>query len=572
MNTPKIKVDHLTCKYPGSSSACLRDLSFSVKEGDFVILTGHQGSGISTLCYCLAGIIPSHVYATMTGNVLIDEKKTTEYGGTGLARKIGVVLQVPENQLLFLTIEDEVFFGLENLCLPREEILKITDEVLHVVGLAEYKKRHVRNLSGGQKQRLALAAILAMRPEVLVLDQPVSGLDPIGRREVLTSIKKINQDYGITVILAEKRLDDIVHLANTLIVLENGEILSQGPPHDILYKLDKAKIHIPQVVELFRKCPGPLALGPPHPITVEEALACLVPYLEKNPCGKFSRMKEMDEPTQGDVVVQLENVSYTYPDGGGEALKHVDLEIRKGEFVAILGQNGSGKSTLAKNLNGLLKPTAGRVLINGADTRTRTPSELSRMIAYVFQNPDHQILEKNVREEIALAPRTQGLSEDEIKKTVAENVARLKLDGLEEEDTFFLSRGLRQRVAIAASLSLGSDIVILDEPTTGQGSSEIDQIMALLKGLRERAYTILLITHDISVAAEYANRLVVLHEGSKIADGPTRKVLQQSAILHKTFIEPPQITRIAQSLQTYSVDPEIVTVDEFINQLNPSAG
>jgi energy-coupling factor transport system ATP-binding protein len=498
--------------------------------------------------------------------VTIDGRDTISYPSAELVRKVAMVLQVPENQLLFLTVQDEVFFGLENLCLPREEILKLTEEALNIVGLSEYKNRPVSTLSGGQKQRLALAAILAMKPEILVLDQPVAGLDPIGRTQVLASVKKLNKDYGITVILAEKRLDDVVHLANRIIVLKNGEIVSDGNPRDVLYQLDPRTVHNPQVVRLFKECRGLASFGAARPITVDEGLEFLIPYFEQRKhVGNVCKEEMREEAEKANVVIDVERLSYSYPNGV-QALKEIDLEIGRGDFVAIIGQNGSGKSTLAKNLNGLLKPTTGRVTINGTDTRNRTPGELARVIAYVFQNPDHQILEKSVRDEIALAPKVAGLSESEINKIVAENVDRLKLEGLEGEDTFFLSRGVRQRVAIAAALSLGSEIVVLDEPTTGQGSSEAEDVMELLKNLNGRGYTILMVTHDISLAAEYANRFVVLHEGSKIADGPSRAVLQETNLLRRTFVEPPQITRISQSLQPYGIRSDAITVNEFLNQ------
>jgi len=565
MNNPKIDVSHLTCNYVGTTLPSLRDVSFTINEGDFAILTGHQGSGISTLCYCLAGIIPSHIYARLEGRVTIDGRDTTSYPTAELVRKVAIVLQVPENQLLFLTVQDEVFFGLENLCLPREEIVKSAEEALNIVGLSEYKNRPVSTLSGGQKQRLALAAILAMKPEILVLDQPVAGLDPIGRTQVLASVKKLNKDHGITVVLAEKRLDDIVHLANRIIVLKNGEIVAEGKPREVLYQLDPGTVHNPQVVRLFKECSKLASFGAARPITVDEGLELLIPYFEQRKHVGTMYEEKAEEAQRADIVIDVERLSYSYPNGV-QALKQIDFEIGRGEFVSIIGQNGSGKSTLAKNLNGLLKPTTGRVIINGTDTRNRTPGELAHVIAYVFQNPDHQILEKSVKDEIALAPKVAGLSENEINKIVAENMDRLKLEGLDEEDTFFLSRGLRQRVAIAAALSLGSEIIVLDEPTTGQGSSEAEDVMTLLKNLNKKGYTILIVTHDISLAAEYASRFVVLHEGCKIADGPSRAVLQETSLLRRTFVEPPQITRISQRLQPYGVRPDAVTVAGFLNQ------
>jgi energy-coupling factor transporter ATP-binding protein EcfA2 len=560
----KIEANHLTCSYPGSAAPALRDVSFAIEQGDFVILTGHQGCGISTLCNCLAGLIPHHIFARLNGKVTIDHRKTTDYSSIELVQEVGIVLQVPENQLLFLTVEEEVFFGLENLCLQREEILRLTDEALDLVGLGEHKKRRVSTLSGGQKQRLALAAILAMKPDVLVLDEPVAGLDPLGRKQVLASIKKLNKDQGITVVLAEKRLDDVVHLANKILVLKNGEIASQGEPREILYELDPRTIHIPQVVRLFRECSGH-TFGSSRPLTVDEGLESLIPYFEHRKNLEKACCEESDEVATKDVVINTENLSYSYP-SGLQALKQIGLEIRKGEFVSILGQNGSGKSTLSKCLNGLLRPTTGKVTINGVDTRNSTPGELARVIAYVFQNPDLQILEKTMEDEIALAPKVLGLPEAQINSIVAENVARLKLEGLEKEDTFFLSRGLRQRVAIASALSLGSEILVLDEPTTGQGSSEAEDIMTLLKNLNKKGYTILVVTHDISLAAEYTNRFIVLHQGCKIADGPAGEILQQTRLLLTTFIEPPQITRISQKLGLYGVRPDIVTVDEFLSQ------
>lgn len=522
-------------------------------------MMGHGGAGKSTLCYCLNALIPKFFKGTYEGRVLI---KGTEVGQSrvyDMSRLVGLVFQDFESQLFSTNVELEVAFGPENYGVPREEIRRRIDKYLTFVRLAELRNREPASLSGGQKQRLAIASILAMEPEVLVMDEPTTDLDPIGRDEVLSVAGELERQ-GRTLLIVDHE-PETAQGADLVFLMKEGHLVRQGAPREVLTDVPlvlDCGVMPPQVVELFHKLNWPEL-----PWTVEEALQLFREAPLRLKPEARDMLRRMDDArtreVKDQVILAAKGLGYVYEEGNVEALRDVDLQIRAGEFVAIIGQNGSGKTTLAKQFNGLLHPTRGEVLVDGASTRTLSRAALARAVGYVFQNPDHQIFARTVREEVAFGPRNFGMDEAEIEERVAEALRVVGLEGYEERDPFALTKGERQRVAVASVLATRPRVVILDEPTTGLDYPQQRRMMDMLATLNRMGHTVIIITHSMWVVTEYATRTLVMKDGRVIRDGPTREVFADEETLAEAFLKPPPIVRLGNRLGVTAL-----TVDEML--------
>ena len=450
-------------------------------------------------------------------------------------------------------MERELAFTLGNLCpdLSREAIAARITDTLRLLGLDDYRARDPLSLSGGERQRLAIASVLAPRPPVLVLDDPTTDLDPAGRAALYALLRRL-VETGTTVVLTDHETEDVV-LADHACLLSQGGLVWNGRPDRLLRR--------PVLMEQCDVRPLPLSafftrLGyrDELPLTPEEAVALL----------KNKRVR-IDEPVaaastdpSARLVIEARAVDYAYGEGERSALEGVDLTVRQGEFLAIVGANGSGKTTLAKLCKGLLVPTRGEVRIHGEDTRRMTAGWLASVVGYVFQNPDHQIFANTVSEEIAFGPRNLGVPADDIPGRVREALEAVGLDlpGIADADPFSLTKGDRQRVAVASVLATRPDILIFDEPTTGLDYREIRGMMALIRQLNQAGHTIVMITHLMWVAAEYAARCVVMQTGRVVADDRTRTVFAQPERLEPLGLRVPQIPRFTQHYGRTLLTPE----------------
>ncbi len=448
-----------------------------------------------------------------------------------LAEKVGVVFQDFESQLFSTSAELDAAFGPENLGLDRDEIRRRVDRALEAVGMKDLRGRDPATLSGGQKQRLAIASVLSLEPKILCLDEPVTDLDPDGRREVGALIEQLCRS-GMTVLIAEHELDLLKH-ADRVVALDSGKIALDSPARECLAD--------PEVLARFGVRPGDLtrlaiALGLPRvPEDPKEAAAMIreAGYEPKAAAGGDARPPER----LGPPLIKIESLEHVYPNGV-RALSGVDLEIEEGEFVALLGRNGSGKTTLAKHLNGLLKPTGGAVLHRGEIAAERDAAELGRKIGYVFQDPDHQIFAGNVFDEVAFAPRNQGLPEDEVKERVEHSLALMGLADSDSQDPFLMTKGERQRVAIASILAAAPETIVMDEPTTGLDYAAQAAVMDLLAELNRAGETVVVITHTMWAAAEYASRFVLMVDGEVLADGGAEVMADRGALARAGLVMP----------------------------------
>ena len=538
-----ISIQDLSFTYAETTRPALQHVNGEVEEGTFVVIMGHEGAGKSTLCYSLNALVPRFFRGEYAGRVVVHDVEVARARVAEMSRRVGLVLQDFEAQLFSTSVELEVAFGPENLCLSRDEIERRIDRYLRFVGLAEMRRREPASLSGGQKQRLAIASVLALEPPIVVMDEPTTDLDPVGREEVLSVSDLLRQERR-TLVVVDQDPDTAVD-ADQVWLMREGEIVAQGPPRQVLTDLallESCGVQPPPTVALFQ------ALGwPGQPLTVEEAIARIREH-------GLARPRPLQAPaalTNGrPVILELRDVDYVYPTRAVEALKGVNLQIREGEFLALVGQNGSGKTTLAKHLNGLLKPTRGEVLFRGRPLQEIRRTEMARHVGYVFQNPDHQIFSNTVREEVGFSLRMAGMDARTIEERVAEALAVVGLSGYEDEVPFTLTKGERQRVAVASVLAAQPQVIILDEPTTGLDYRHQRSMMEMLRDLHRQGHTVIIITHSMWVAAEYAERVVVMKDGQILLDAPTRAAFAQEQVLAEASLRPPPLLRLGNWLGT----------------------
>ncbi len=540
-------------RYRAGGAQALDSLSLEIEPGTFVALMGATGAGKSTLCRATNGLVPQFYAGDFEGRVTVLGRDVSGTPVQEHAERIGLVFQDFDAQLISSDVELEVAFALENLGVPREEMQTRVREALSLVGLSGFERRDPATLSGGEKQRVAIASVLAARPKVLVLDEPTTDLDPKGKAEVFETARQLAAE-GITVLMSEHEPDRAI-AADRVVALAEGKLAYDGAASALLTDPDQCAslgILSPEIPACFA------AIGAePRPTTVAEGLAKgrelgLAP--DREALRALGEAELSRRERYGDTIISVEDVTHEYSPGI-PAVDGVSLEIREGEFVAILGQNGSGKTTLAKHLNGLLQPTSGTVTVAGGDSA----AEIARTVGYVFQDPDHQIFCATVREEVAFGPAQLGLESETAAQRVDEALESVGLTELVDEDPFTLTKGERQAVAVASALACDPKVLILDEPTTGLDGPLQQTMMGLLTELNERGRTIVIITHSMWAAASYAHRAVVMAEGKILADGPTRKVFSDRDTLAQASIEPTATAQLSQSLWGVT----LLSPDEF---------
>ncbi|MDF2761964.1 MAG: transporter related protein [Thermomicrobiales bacterium] len=504
----------LTYQYPEREAPALRELSWTVAPGEFVTVTGPSGSGKSTLLRCLNGLTPHFSGGTFDGIVTVAGHDTRHYSPRVLARLTGFVFQDPEAQFVAGRVDDEIAFGMEQLGIPPVTMRKRVEEVLDLLGIAALRDREIATLSGGERQRVAVAAALALQPSILALDEPTSQLDPWGAEEVLAALNRLNEDLGLTVILAEHRLERVVAHADRLTVLApGGSIALDGPPRESLRHTE------------IETLPALLALGrrldwAPLPLSIKEGRAA---QRRDAAIGRMPAPAPSDPALPGGAsVVTLQRVSAgwdRYP-----VLRDIDLDVRPGELIALMGRNGSGKTTLLRLVAGLHRPSSGRVLIAGQDTTRLHPADIAQTVGYLPQNPSALFFAETLRAELAFTLKHHPQSGLEPEATLTS----LGLEHATDHNPRDLSGGERERAALAAVLVGGPRVLLLDEPTRGMDAVRKRALAMMLHRLRDDGVAILLATHDVELVAEVASRVVLLGDGRIVADGGPRTVLAGS--------------------------------------------
>jgi energy-coupling factor transporter ATP-binding protein EcfA2 len=547
-----IQIEALTVKYTGRKRPVLRDVSLSVSKGETVLILGPSGSGKSSLALTVNGLVPHSIGDVLAGTVRLNGLDTQQHPVAELAQQAGILFQDPDSQFATMKVEDEIVFGLENLRIDPSLMDARVEQALSQVGMAHTRQRPIFALSGGEKQRVALAALLAMQPEVLVFDEPTANLDSVGTQQVFALLAQLKSRGQHTLVLIEHKLDELMHLVDRVIVLgDEGRIFAEGPPRQVFDEhavaLREMGVWVPQVCLLAQELRARGVKLRIFPITLGEAVKALEPHLRTQEIDQAPAASKQMLASQA-AVIEVKDLSFAY--GELPALYHVSLDVERGDFLAIVGPNGAGKSTLAKHLIGLIKPPAGAVRFENQELAEIPAKALSARVGYVFQNPEHQFVTEQVADEVAYGLRVAGFPDDEVRTRSADLLELFGLARYAKANPFTLSHGEKRRLSVAAMLAMGQDTLILDEPTFGQDERNSAALMSLLLELNRSGKTIVMITHDMRLVAEYANRVAVMLDGRVEFLGAPAELFTQTELLARAHLNLPPLARLAALLST----------------------
>jgi energy-coupling factor transport system ATP-binding protein len=534
MNKIPLVIEGLSFQYRTRPEKAIENISFELKPGEMLLIAGSSGCGKTTLARCINGLIPRSYKGERAGKVLLQGRDVSGMQIAEVAQTVGTLLQDPERQIVASNVFNEIAFGPENLGLPREEILSRVDAAMKRLKIEYLRERETFNLSGGEKQKVALAGLLAMNPSILMLDEPLASLDPASAHEALEVFRGL-ADEGKTVVLIEHRVEDaIVAKPDRLLYMEAGQVKYLGSIASLPTAIDHREVKLPAewVVKRVRQA-------------------------EKMPEKAATTPQERrSETDRGEALVTFEHVDFRYSDETPLILENVNLAIHRGDLIAVLGPNGAGKSTMVKHAIGLLKPTNGRVLVEGQDTREMSVAQIAHSLGFVFQSPTHMLYAPTVREELEFGPKNLGTDPLAIPRLVSASIATVNLKGFEEYPPLGLSFGQQKRTTIAAVLAMQSKIMIMDEPTAGQDYSNythfMDAMCRPLNGAKslvaENFAATLFITHDLDLAVTYANRVLLFGNKHIVADGKPEEVLKDFDLLARYRVRPTSLLRMNLSL------------------------
>ncbi len=561
----EIKFQDVSFTYAGSHTPALQNINLSIAPGEILLITGPAGSGKTTLCSCINGLIPHYHDGSLQGEILVGPYNTKKAHVGGLASLVGMVFQDPESQLVTNSVVDEVAFGPENLGVPREEINRRVAEALQATRLTGYEEREPHNLSGGEQQACVVAATYAMHPEIYVMDEPLANLDPAGRALILKLVIQVAKQRGKTLVIVEHALEETLPLVERVIILNQGRIVRDGPTAEVLAAGD-----IPHVF----KRPGIIRLAeafqlPGQNLNPKTFAQHLRQAYRLTPLHANGR--QAPRPPAADPVITFENVSFSYT-AEKEALHDISLSIGAGEMVAILGRNGSGKTTLVRHIIGLQQADRGQVRVMGRDVATTPIHILAQNVGFCFQNPNHQIVSFNVRDEMTFGLKAHRVDPAEFETRIREALEIVDLADHLNTEVFDLGKGQKQRLALASVLTLKPRILLIDEPTTGQDPEMIDGIFEIIKRLNDLGTTILLITHRIDYAALYTQRAIVLQYGRLSFDGPIFDLLANQKLMQENSLDLPDLTKLGLELHDLGIPPHTVDYETMKNYLTQITG
>jgi energy-coupling factor transporter ATP-binding protein EcfA2 len=521
-----ITFDHLSYTYPGAARPALQDISLRVDEGAFALLMGPSGAGKSTLLRAINGLVPHFSGGRYEGRVVVDGLEPVRAAPQTMSRHVGFVFQNPEAQFVVDRVEDEIAFALENAALPRQEMRVRVEETLDLLDLAPLRDRPLATLSGGEQQRVAIAAALALRPRILVLDEPTSQLDPKSAEDVLKSLVRLNEDLGLTVVLSEHRLERVLRYCDQLISLaEDGTLAAAGDPEEVL---DQVAL-TPPLVTVAKALDWR-----PRPLTVKDGRR-FARRVETPPRRSAPAPARPARDSDG-AALRIEDLRFSY--GGVRALDGVSLRVARGELVALMGRNGAGKSTLFNCVVGLLRPERGRIEVDGRSVADEETADICRRVGYLPQNPDALLFADSVREELLVTLENHGLAESAAPVPLEELLGTLGLGAERDAYPRDLSVGQRQRVALGAVTVTKPGLLLLDEPTRGLDYPAKRALVGLLRRWQAAGMAVVLSTHDVELAAQAADRVVILSQGEVIAEGDPATVLGASPLFA------PQVARL----------------------------
>lgn len=589
-----ITVENLRYRYPHTKELALDGLDFSVEKGEFIGIIGENGAGKSTLSQAIMGLVPQFYKGAYGGMVTVDGIEAGKTPVAQLCGHVGLVFQNPFNQLSGAkdNVYEEVAFGMQNLGVPAEEMKKRVEEALKLLDIWQYRDRNPFDLSGGQMQRVAIASVLVMRPDVMILDEPTSQLDPEGSDEVFRAVETLT-DSGITILMIEQKIEKLAAYCDRILLLHKGKQIAFDTPQKVfsMPDLNDYGIQAPAFTRICKAEQVTLADGT-YPVTVKEAAE----VLREKRLGVYEHanaeagvQKAVGASAAGTGQVQAKNAETGARSGQSgtcrkaENVASVDKQFRieKLDFsyladipvledlnmkldqrpTAIIGQNGAGKTTLVKLLKGLLKPVSGSIYFHGEDISGKTVAMLAGSVGYVFQNPDDQIFKYNVMDEVLFGPLNIGMDPEQAKKEAAWALELTGLSGKEKENPYDLELYERKMTAIASVLAMDTDVLILDEPTIAQDWKGRQIIGSIIRSLSGRGKLVIAILHDMDFVAENFERVIIMAHGQVLADGTAKEVFAQEEVLKKARLQKPYVMQLSEAL---GYEKSYLTVEELL--------
>lgn len=552
---PIIELKNVTFQYPGASKPVLQDVDLTIEKGDFVAILGGNGSGKSTMCKLFNGLIPHYYVGDLSGTVTVNGHSTSEQKVSDFSRTVGYVYQDFENQIVSPRVLEDACFAPLHFGLPDYKERGI--RALEVVGLLEHQDEFIWQLSGGQKHLLALASILSLNPDVIVMDEPSAQLDPQHARQIYLLLEKLHKEQGKTIIVIEHHTEFVAEFAKTVILMNQGSIQFKLPVKKALNEIEMLEQHHifpPQVTQAAARCfPNEKQL----PITLKESF------------DLFERGEELEEevirsPRPIKPIVQYEQICYSYQTitkKKKRVLHDIDLTIHDGDYIALVGNNGAGKSTLMRLLTGLIRQEKGNLLVEGEDIRKTPPEHLAEKITYIYQNPEQMFIDDCVEKDIGFYLRARKHPQTEA--IVRQLVKQFHLEELKERDSRLLSGGQQRRASLAIGMGMQPQIMLLDEPTANLDIATRKSVSRLLEELKNQLKAVIIATHDMQLACEFANRIVVMHEGRIIHDGDKHSVYANHHLLKKAGLTPPQIFTLSKQL---GWKQPVYSIEDFVKK------
>ena len=570
-----ITVENLRYRYPHAKELALDGLNFSVEKGEFIGIIGENGAGKSTLSQALMGLVPQFYKGAYGGTVMVDGIEAGRTPVAQLCGHVGLVFQNPFNQLSGAkdNVYEEVAFGMQNLGVPAEEMKNRVEEALKLLDIWQYRDRNPFDLSGGQMQRVAIASVLVMRPDVMILDEPTSQLDPEGSDEVFKAVETLTGS-GITILMIEQKIEKLAAYCDRILLLHRGKQIAFDTPQKVfsMPDLNNYGIQAPAFTRICKAEGVTLADGT-YPVTVEEAAGVLrekrlgapacADGKERAQRAAGAELAQAGGPSElavsSDEQFCIKNLDFSYL-ADVPVLKNLNMKLDKCP-TAIIGQNGAGKTTLVKLLKGLLKPISGSIYFHGEDISGKTVAMLAGNVGYVFQNPDDQIFKYNVMDEILFGPLNIGMDAERAKKEAERALKLTGLTGKEKENPYDLELYERKMTAIASVLAMDTDVLILDEPTIAQDWKGRQIIGDIIRSLSERGKLVIAILHDMDFVAENFERVIIMAHGQVLADGTAKEVFAQEEALKKARLQKPYVMQLCEAL---GYEKSYLTVEELL--------
>ncbi|MFX0150518.1 MAG: ABC transporter ATP-binding protein [Candidatus Hodarchaeota archaeon] len=540
----KIIFNDVSSQYRRSQEHQLKNISFEINEGELNLLAGPSGSGKSTLVLLLNGIIPHHSRAKVTGTIEVFGKNPVKESVLEMSGYIGMLLQDPDSQLATSRVRDEIILTLEFQGKSHDEINIITETLLKQFKIQNLAENDSTRMSGGEKQLVALAAMMASDPNIIILDEPTSNLDPVNTEKILRHVQRFHEQKK-TIILIEHKINEVFTYCppDKILLMNNGKIIAHKTPN-MLFKttlLEDIGLSIPGVARYIEHSGLRNRKEYNLPFSIPEFKKSITSFSKK----ELSILRESLRPPKRfnfkteQILLSFNNITFAYRNQFQSSLTNLSFMINKGEFIAIIGNNGSGKSTLVKHIIGLNKPNTGVVIVSDVDTRESTTAQLASKISFLFQNPDNQIFNSSVLDEVKYAPITCKMPKQVAITRAKASIEAVGLAKYIDHNPLKLSMGQKQRVAVASALAMAPEIIVLDEPTTGQDPSSLNGIMDLMRKEYKTKTNLVMVTHDMDLVDQVANRVIVMSDGKVIADGETDQIFMNREILGQSNLKPP---------------------------------